>query len=142
MSGTASERAPSAEVTNQTVRRMAVSAAVHNRFVFPQERAALLCVACGTRLVLRLLYEERGAIRAMRVVTARASDFSFEDRMPREAMNLSLLCFMASSTHGSLGQRVQHFLLHGVPSWQSVPATPCVSCWLPAQCDRAKTLVS
>lgn len=50
----------------------------------------------------------------MHIVTAGARYFSFEDRMPREAMNLGKLGFVAIGTHVWLRQRVQYFLLYGM----------------------------
>ena len=99
----------------RTVRRVTVGAVVRDRLMFPEEWTALLRMARGTRLVDGLLDEELGTIGPVRVVTARTADFSFQDRVPREAMNLGLLCLVARCTHVDLGDRVQHFLLDRMP---------------------------
>src|ERR1035437_8126190 len=79
--------------------------------MLPKEGTALLCVARVTRLINRFLGQEFGANRAVHVVTAGTRHFSFQNRVPRVAMNLGLLGLVALSADVGLGQRVQHSLL-------------------------------
>src|ERR1019366_319360 len=79
--------------------------------MLPKERTALLCVAGVTRLVDRFLDEELRARRAVDVVTAGTGHFSFQDRMPRVAMNLGILGLVTLGADTCLGQRIQHSLL-------------------------------
>jgi hypothetical protein len=97
------------------VRRVAVGAIVRDRLMLPEEWTALLRVARRASLVDRFLDEELGAVRAMCVVTAGTGYFPFQNRVPREAMNLSLLGLVAGRADVGLGQRVQHFLLDRMP---------------------------
>jgi len=96
------------------VRRVAIGAVVHNGRMLPKEGPALLRVARVTRLVDRFLDEELGAVGAVHVVTTGTRYFSFENRVPREAMNLGVLGLVALSADLGLGHRVQHFLLYRV----------------------------
>ena len=82
--------------------------------MLPKEGTALLRVAHVTRLVDRFLDEELRTVGAMHIVTAGTRDFSFQDRMPGEAMNLCILGLVALSADFGLGHRVQHFLLYGM----------------------------
>lgn len=93
------------------VRRMAVSAVVHDGRVLPQEGAAFFGVAGIAGLVYRFLHQQFGSRGSVRIVAVGAGDLAFDDGMARETMNLGAHVLVTAETDFGLSQLVHHFLI-------------------------------
>ena len=90
---------------------MAVAAILDNRLVFEAHRTAFLGVAQEARFVDRVLDQEPGARRAVRVVAIRADDLANLDRVGRCLEAVGTLLFVAREANGSHLELVKHVVL-------------------------------
>src|SRR5450759_877106 len=104
---------------DRSVRRVATGATVDDRGVLPEEGAALLRVARVTRLVHRLLDEQRRPGRPGRVVAVRARHLGRRaragrgQRVSRKVTNLGSLRLVAAVADFGLGGLALDFLVRG-----------------------------
>jgi len=87
----------------RAVRRVTVHAIVHRRRMLPKERAPLLGVAGPAGFVGRVLDEQLGAIRAMRIVAVGADHLAHGDRVGRNALDFGALRLVAGEADARLG---------------------------------------
>jgi len=94
--------------------RVTVGAVIDYRGVLPKEGAALLRMARIAGLVDRVLDQQRGPGRAMRIVAVGARHLAGEDRVGRNAVSLRTLGLVACEADLGLGDLVEYPLGGGM----------------------------
>lgn len=97
-----------------TVRNMTASAIFGRGLMFKQERPASFGMALEASFVNRIFLEQHGASRTVRIMTTRANDLAFLDRMVGNTTELGTLIFVAGETDFRLISLAQSSLLRPV----------------------------